>query len=193
MGEQRMRVSGPGGLWPTADQTVGPYYAIGMDYLGAETIVPPGTPGAITLSGTVVDGAGEIVPDAVLELWQPDPSGRIPAEPGSIVRRPGGFSGFGRTGTDDDGWFGFTTLPPAPLREGAAPFFAVAVFARGLLSVLFTRIYLPGDDAALAADPLLSRLAPERRATLVATEVDGGLQHDIRLQGERETVFLAFR
>jgi protocatechuate 3,4-dioxygenase, alpha subunit len=180
-------------LWPTADQTVGPYYAIGMDYPGAEAIVDPGTPGAITLSGFVTDGEGTVVPDAVLELWQPDASGRIPAEPGSIVRRPGGFSGFGRTGTDDDGFFAFTTLAPAPLREGAAPFFAVAVFARGLLSVLFTRIYLPGDQAALAADPLLSRLEPARRATLIATPAPGGLRHDIRLQGEDETVFLAFR
>ena len=180
-------------LWPTADQTVGPYYAIGMDYPGAETIVAAGTPGAITLSGVVLDGAGAVVPDAVIELWQPDAHGRIPAEPGSIVRRPGGFSGFGRTGTDDDGFFAFTTLPPAPLRDGAAPFFAVAVFARGLLSVLFTRIYLPGDQAALAADPLLSRLEPERRTTVIAREAPGGLRHDIRLQGEKETVFLAFR
>jgi protocatechuate 3,4-dioxygenase, alpha subunit len=180
-------------LWPTADQTVGPYYAIGMDYPGSEAIVAPGTPGAITLTGHVYDGAGEIVPDAVLELWQPDTEGRIPAGPGSIVRRPGGFSGFGRTGSDDDGFFAFTTLPPAPLRAGAAPFFAVAVFARGLLSVLLTRIYLPGDDAALANEPLLARLEPERRATLIARAVPGGLQHDIRLQGEGETVFLAFR
>lgn len=180
-------------LWPTADQTVGPYYAIGMDYPGAEAIVAPGTPGAITLSGSVFDGAGDIVPDAVVELWQPDPAGRIPAEPGSIVRRPGGFSGFGRTGSDDDGFFAFTTLRPGPATPGAAPCFSVAVFARGLLSVLFTRIYLPVDDATMAADPLLSRLAPERRATLIATEVAGGLHHDIHLQGERETVFLAFR
>lgn len=180
-------------LWPTADQTVGPYYEIGMAYPGSEQLVAAGTPGAITLSGRMLDGAGAPVPDSVVEIWQADATGRIPAEPGSIVRRPGAFSGFGRSGSDGDGWYGFTTIAPGPTTAGAAPFFSVAVFARGLLSVLFTRIYLPGDEAALVADPLLGSLPRERRATLIAREAPGGLVHDIRLQGEQETVFLAFR
>ena len=67
------------------------------------------------------------------------------------------------------------------------------VFARGLPDKLHTRIYLPEDDDLLAADPLLSSLDAEERATLIATRTpDGGLHHDIRLQGEKETVFLAF-
>lgn len=180
-----------GKLFPTADQTVGPYYAIGMEYDGMTSVVAPGTPGAITLSGYVYDGAGNPVTDAVIEVWGADPSGAIPTEPGAIVRRPGGFNGFGRAGSDDDGWYGITTLAPAPTEEGKAAFLAVVVFARGLLARLHTRIYLPGQDA-LETDPLLSRLSPERRATLVATEVPGGLHHDIHLQGEKETVFLAF-
>ncbi len=67
------------------------------------------------------------------------------------------------------------------------------MFARGLPDKLHTRIYVPGDDAALAADPLLSSLDEAERASLVATRTpDGYLSHDIRLQGENETVFLAF-
>jgi protocatechuate 3,4-dioxygenase alpha subunit len=181
------------GLWPTADQTVGPYYEIGMAYPGSEDIVPAGSVGSIVLSGYVYDGNGAPVPDAVVEIWQADAEGRIPSESGGLRRRAGGFSGFGRSGTDDEGFYGFTTLLPGQSQPGAAPFFAVAVFARGLLSVLHTRIYVPGDAAALEADALLGSLDTDRRRTLVATEVDGGLRHDIHLQGEKETVFLAFR
>ena len=91
------------------------------------------------------------------------------------------------------GAFTFTTVNPGPTGPGAAPFIAVAVFARGLMNRLFTRIYLPEDEEALAADPLLSSLDPERRRTLIARrDADGGLTWDLRLQGEGETVFLDF-
>ncbi|MEO8262989.1 MAG: protocatechuate 3,4-dioxygenase subunit alpha [Pseudolysinimonas sp.] len=178
-------------ILPTADQTVGPFFRDGLVYPGDRQLVTPGTPGAIVLDGRVLDGAGDPVPDALIEIWQPDAAGAIVSETGSRARRPGSFSGFGRCETDPDGWYAFTTLEPAPLREGAAAFFAVKVFARGLLAVLDTRIYLPGDS--LATDPLLSRLDPERRATLVAERSGPArLTRDIRLQGEAETVFLAF-
>ncbi|WP_395640043.1 protocatechuate 3,4-dioxygenase subunit alpha [Pseudolysinimonas sp.] len=177
-------------LYPTADQTVGPYYAIGMAFDGSEQIVPAGTPGAIVLSGYVYDGNGAPVPDAVVEIWQTDAAGNIPTETGSIVRKADSFSGFGRSGSDEEGHYEFTTLLPAPTAEGKPAFFAVIVFARGLLARLHTRIYVPGP--ALEGDAFLSGLTPERRATLIATEVPGGLRHDIHLQGEKETVFLAF-
>jgi len=178
-------------LRPTADQTVGPFFRDGLVYPGDRQLVAPGTPGAIVLDGRVLDGNGNPVPDALIEIWQPDAAGSIVSEPGSRARRPGSFSGFGRCETDPDGWFAFTTLEPAPLRNGAAVFFAVKVFARGLLAVLDTRIYLPGD--AIEADPLLARLDPERRATLIAMRTEPArVTHDIHLQGDRETVFLAF-
>lgn len=177
-------------LHPTADQTVGPYYAIGMEYPEGEQLVARGQAGSIVLSGYVYDGAGNPVPDAVVEIWQADAAGRVPAESGGLVRKPGGFSGFGRSGSDEEGFYGFTTVLPGPTEDGKAPFFAVVVFARGLLARLHTRIYVPG--AATDADPFLQRLSPERRATLIATPVDGGFRHDIHLQGEKETVFLAF-
>jgi protocatechuate 3,4-dioxygenase alpha subunit len=177
-------------LYPTADQTVGPYYAIGMAYPQSEELVPHGSPGSIVLSGYLYDGNGAPVPDGVIEIWQTDADGKIPTDSGNLVRKAGSFGGFGRSGSDDDGYFQFTTVLPAPASDGKPAFFAVIVFARGLLSRLHTRIYVPGPG--LDDDPLLSRLTPERRATLVATEVDGGLRHDIHLQGEKETVFLAF-
>lgn len=181
-------------LLPTADQTVGPFFRDGLVYDGDRELVALGTPGAIALDGRVLDGAGDPVPDALVEIWQPDAEGAILSEHGSRRRRPGSFSGFGRCETDPEGWFAFTTLEPAPLRDGAAAFFAVKVFARGLLAVLDTRIYVPGDEAALASDALLAGLASDRRATLIAERTGPArLTHDIRLQGEEETVFLAFR
>lgn len=177
-------------LYPTADQTVGPYYAIGMEYANSEALVPHGSVGSIVLSGRVFDGNGAPVPDAVVEIFQTDAEGNIPAVSGGIVRRADSFSGFGRSGSDDEGYYQFTTVLPAPATPGAPAFFAAIVFARGLLARLHTRIYVPGPE--LDADPFLSRLSPERRATLIATEVAGGLHHDIHLQGEKETVFLAF-
>lgn len=177
-------------LFPTPDQTVGPYYAIGMEYDGMEEVVPHGSVDSIVLSGYVYDGNGDIVDDAVVEIWQANSEGNIPNESGVIRRKPGGFSGFGRSGSDEEGFYSFTTHLPAPTEDGKAAFFACAVFARGLLARLHTRIYLPGTD--VEKDPFLASLSPERRATLIATEVPGGLRHDIHLQGEKETVFLAF-
>lgn len=178
-------------LFPTADQTVGPYYAIGMEYPGSEEVVPHGSVGSIVLSGYVYDGNGAPVPDAVVEIWQADADGNIPTESGGIVRKVGSFSGFGRSGSDEEGRYQFTTVLPGATEDGKAPFFAAVVFARGLLARLHTRIYVPGP--ATESDPFLQSLPPERRATLVATEVPGGLRHDIHLQGEQETVFLAYR
>ena len=147
--------------------------------------MPPGTAGAIRLHGRVLDGAGDPVPDALLELWQPGPDGAVVQQPGSLHRDGWTFTGWGRAATDNAGHWSFSTLRPGPGRPGAAPFFALTVFARGLLDRLRTRIYLPGDEAALAADPLLSGLPPERRATLVATAEPGGYAFDVVLQGAR--------
>src|SRR5690606_30386032 len=74
-------------LFPTPDQTVGPYYAIGMEYPEGEQIVPRGQAGSIVLSGYVYDGNGDPVPDAVVELWQADAAGNIPKESGGLVRK----------------------------------------------------------------------------------------------------------
>ncbi|MGO4596365.1 protocatechuate 3,4-dioxygenase subunit alpha [Terrabacter sp. 2RAF25] len=181
------------GLAPTPGQTVGPFYHYALPFENGEHLVPAGAPGSVRLHGTVTDGNGDPVPDALLEIWQPDTEGRRVRESGSLRRDPGVFTGFGRTQTWRDGGYSFTTVEPGPTSEGAAPFIAMTVFARGLLNRLFTRVYLPEPTAALESDALLSSLDPTDRATLVASrETDGSLRFDVRLQGDGETVFLRF-
>ena len=157
------------------------------------------------LRGTVTDGQGLPVPDALVEIWQAGPDGALRGAPGSMRRDPvtGGFlgrtgldfTGFGRVATDADGHWHVRTLRPGPHREGATPYFAVCLFARGLLHHLHTRIYLPEHAAALEQDPVLGPLPPHRRATLVArAERDDVYRFDLRIQGgaEEETVFFDF-
>ncbi|MCW5254199.1 protocatechuate 3,4-dioxygenase subunit alpha [Streptomyces sp. SHP 1-2] len=188
---------------PTPSHTIGPFYGYALPFPGGEEIAPLGHPATVTVHGRVLDGAGDPLPDALVEVWGPDPDGNLPSVDGSMRRDPasGGFTGrngleftgFGRAQTDADGHWYARTLRPGG-RGGNAGYLSVCVFARGLLTHLFTRIYLPGDDAALAADPLLSRVDPERRDTLIAVrEADATYRFDIRLQGEGETVFLEFR
>ena len=179
-------------LAPTPGQTIGPFFGYALPYPGGAELVSRDRPGAIRLHGRVVDGDGQPVPDALVELWQADPHGRVAAQAGSLHRDSWTFTGWGRCATDNVGRYSFTTLAPGGV-DGAAPFFAVTVFARGLLDRLFTRAYLPADAAVLSADPLLSSLPPDQRRTLIATGDPDGLVFDIVLQGENETTFLSYR
>lgn len=175
---------------PTPGQTVGPFFHYVLPYEHGHELIPPATPGAVRLHGAVYDGAGEPVPDALLEIRQADAFGRVPLVEGSLAR-DGRFTGWGRAATDPVGRYVFTTLAPGPVGDGRAAFFAVVVLARGLLNRLFTRAYLPG--AAAESDPLLRRLTAEQGKTLIAVrEDDGSLRFDVHLQGDRETVFLTF-
>ncbi|MCX3058604.1 protocatechuate 3,4-dioxygenase subunit alpha [Streptomyces beihaiensis] len=193
------------GVLPTPSHTVGPFYGYALPFPGGGDIAPVGHPDAITVQGYVRDGAGAPLPDAVVELWGPDRDGTLPRVDGSMRRDPatGGhlgrngveFTGWGRVQTDANGhWYARTVRPGTRGRN--APYLSVCVFARGLLVHLFTRVYVPDGAAtahALASDPLLARLDPARRDTLVAREQgDGTYRFDIRLQGEGETVFLEF-
>ncbi|GAA4115515.1 protocatechuate 3,4-dioxygenase subunit alpha [Nocardioides fonticola] len=175
-------------LTPTPGQTVGPFFHYALPFDGDRDLVPPGSPGSIRLHGRVLDGAGVPVPDALVEIRQAGPDGVVPTVAGSLRRDGFTFTGWGRASTDREGRYGFSTLVPGPV-DGGAAFFSVCVFARGLLHRLFTRAYVPGDDAALAADPLLASLPAARRATLIAV-ADDGLRFDVHLQGDHETVFL---
>lgn len=177
-------------LPPTPGQTIGPFFGFALPYARDSALVPPTAPGAIRLHGHVYDGAGDPVPDALVELWQAGQDGVVPREPGSLHRDGYTFTGWGRAATDRAGHYGFSTVVPGATRDGEAPYLAVTVFARGLLDRLFTRAYLPGDEGALAADPLLASLPPERGHTLVARPDNHGFVFDVRLQGEGETVFL---
>jgi protocatechuate 3,4-dioxygenase alpha subunit len=176
---------------PSPGQTVGPFFHLGLPVDGGNELVPPAALDAIRLYGRVLDGAGAPVPDAVIEIWQTGPDGRIVREAGSLSRDGWTFTGWGRAVTDPDGHYWFSTLEPGPTEAGRPPFFAVTVFARGLLDRLFTRAYLPGPEL-FGADPLLAGLSPERQATLVTVREPRGLRFDIRLQGDGETVFLSY-
>jgi protocatechuate 3,4-dioxygenase, alpha subunit len=178
-------------LTPTPGQTIGPFFGYALPFERCDELVAPGSPGAIRLHGTVTDGAGAPVPDALLEIWQAGADGTVPSVSGSLRRDGWTFTGWGRASTDAEGLYSFTTVEPAATKPDSAPFIAVTVFARGLLNRLFTRAYV--QDDRLAGDRLLASLPPERRHTLIAVRDEHGLRFDIRLQGgPDETVFLRY-
>jgi protocatechuate 3,4-dioxygenase alpha subunit len=176
----------------TPSQTVGPFLSIGLPWADGPTVVPQGTPGAVWIRGTVTDGAGEPVPDALVETWQADPAGRFD-HPDDPRGRVAGFRGFGRCPTESDGSYGILTLVPGavPGNDGKsqAPHIDVSVLARGLLNRVVTRVYFPENVEANAADGVLGSVPADRRATLIATRTEDGYRFDVRLQGAGETVF----
>jgi len=182
-------------LGVTPSQTVGPYFAIGLTWDDGAFAVPEGTEGGFWIRGGVYDGNGAPVPDAVVETWQADADGRFahPDHPRGAVDW-GGFRGLTRSGTDGEGRFAVYTIKPGavPGPDGTtqAPHIDVTVMARGMLARLVTRIYFPEEEAANAADPVLSSLpATASSETLIAAKTDDGYRFDVHLQGENETVF----
>ncbi|WP_158866916.1 protocatechuate 3,4-dioxygenase subunit alpha [Leifsonia sp. AG29] len=171
----------------TPSQTVGPFFGYALPYERGGEVAPPWHPEAIRLHGTVYDGAGEPVPDAILEVWGLDAGGAPIADRGSLHRDGHTVTGFGRTQVDRAGHYSFTTVKPGAPVDGRAPYFLVTVFARGLLHHLFTRAYFSDDD------PFFATVPEERRETLlVVPDGDRSYRFDIRLQGPDETVFLDF-
>jgi protocatechuate 3,4-dioxygenase alpha subunit len=166
----------------TPSQTVGPFLSIGLTWADGPQVVAAGTPGGFWIRGEVRDGAGELVPDALVETWQADPDGRF----------GDGFRGFGRCPTGADGRYAIHTVKPGvvPAPDGTpqAPHLDVSVFARGLLNRVVTRIYFAGEQAN-AADPVLLTVPADRRETLIAAAAEDGYRFDIHLQGDDETVF----
>ena len=179
-------------LTETPGQTIGPFFGYGLPYAGGSELVPAGRADAVRLHGVVLDGGGQPVPDALIELWQADASGAVVQQQGSLHRDGWTFTGWGRTATDDSGHYTFSTLTPGA-QPGHAAFFALTVFARGVTHRLLTRAYLPQDADVLTADPLLAALPATERDTLLVTPDEHGYVFDICLQGARETVFLSHR
>ena len=180
----------------TPSQTIGPFFAVALLWADGPDVVPEDTPGSVRIGGRVLDGAGDPVPDALVETWQADPQGCFahPDDP----RGPAGsgFRGFGRSATDAEGRWAIRTLKPGPVPAPAggveAPHLDVSVFARGLLGRVVTRMYFPDEPEANAADPLLASVPdPRARERLVALPDGDGLRFDIHLQGDQETPFLA--
>jgi protocatechuate 3,4-dioxygenase alpha subunit len=186
---------------PTGSQTVGPFFHLGMVYLERENLVPEGVPGErITIRGKVFDGDGNVVPDAVLEIWQADSAGQYASE--IPARSSGGtrFLGFGRVETNDEGEFHFTTIKPGRVQSAdgptQAPHIVVTLFSRGLLKPLHTRLYFP-NERSNADDPVLKLVPADRRSTLIATPsgeqgAPNVLYWNIVMQGEGETVFFDY-
>jgi protocatechuate 3,4-dioxygenase, alpha subunit len=157
---------------PTPSQTVGPFYAIGLCRRPQNELVDPADPAAVELSGVVYDGEDAPIDDAVVELWD------------AAARR------WGRSSTDAGGRYAFTVAKPSP-SNGDAPHLDAYVFARGLLEHQLTRIYFPDEEGANGADPVLSAVGAGARDTLIARPGRAGLRFDIRMQGDRATVFFA--
>ena len=185
------------GLEPTPSQTVGPFFHDALLDENRSELVLPDYPEAIRIEGTVYDGEGEPVSDAMVEIWQANQAGRYNDpydDREELPLAPETFSGFGRTGTDADGRFSFVTVKPGPVPgpDGGmqAPHIMVSVFARGLLKRVVTRIYFPDEEEANAGDPVLSSIEdPGFRRTIVANNEGDVLRFDIHLQGENQTAF----
>jgi protocatechuate 3,4-dioxygenase alpha subunit len=165
----------------TASQTIGPFFHEALRWKDGGRVAFAEKGERIVLTGRMVDGAGEPVADAMVESWQASPANTAPA-----AARDGNPHGFGRVETAKDGSFTIETVRPG----GDLPSIDIAIFARGLLKALRTRVYL-AEESRVRADPMLAPLAASPRlATLVAKpDGDGRYRWDVRLQGNGETVF----
>jgi protocatechuate 3,4-dioxygenase alpha subunit len=161
-------------------QTVGPYFAIALPWKDGGRVT--GVSGErIVLEGRVLDGAGQPVPDALVETWQA-PDRDTPPSP------DGKPHGFGRASADDSGLFHIeTAMPPGPV-----PYLDVTILARGLLRHLHTRVYFAEEDRVRGESAMAPLASSPRLPTLIARKGDSGeYRWDVRLQGEGETVFFA--
>ena len=187
----------------TPSQTVGPFFAYGLtarqygyDYtslMDGMLVEPRENQGKIIyITGCIIDGNGNAVSDALVELWQADGQGQYATEPIAYPPDYSSFRGFGRfgTGTTANHEFVFATLKPGLTAEGEAPHLNVILFLRGSLRTLYTRLYFSDEPEANDRDSLLNAIEPDRRHTLLATPgTEGHYTFDIRLQGPDETVF----
>jgi protocatechuate 3,4-dioxygenase alpha subunit len=180
----------------TPSQTVGPFFSIGLKHLNRADLSEGITGERIKIQGSVLDGDGQPVPDAILEIWQADPDGRYRHPEHSAAQNAATlFFGFGRIPTDEEGRFSFTTVRPGPVHgpdgKPQAPHLQISVFMRGLLKQLVTRLYFP-EEPLNASDPVLQIVPESRRETLIARQVNekqNTLEWNVCLQGGNETVF----
>ena len=192
----------PDGITPS--QTVGPYFKYGLTPNGeyewnnafSNNLLTSDVSGErIRVEGKVYDGDGAVIPDCMLEIWQADSQGRFSDPQDKRALPNSSFKGFGRVGTDNNGVYAFDTIKPGvvpdPDGKPQAPHILLAVFARGMLLHLYTRIYFD-DEAGNASDPVLALVPEDRRATLIAKRKAGAgnvYTLDVHLQGDNETVF----
>jgi protocatechuate 3,4-dioxygenase alpha subunit len=179
----------------TPFQKVGPFFAICLGEPGCAQLAIDGALGrGITIEGTVFDGSGALVPDALVEIWQANAAGRY-AHPDDEQQKPldPKFTGYGRAPTDDAGHFEIKTVMPGrvpgPDDTLQSPHLLLGILARGILTRLVTRVYFE-DETSTKEDPILALVPAQRRSTLLARRVrDDVYRFDLRLQGDGETVF----
>ena len=179
----------------TPFQTLGPFFDFGLVLPDGAIVARPAATGRhVTIAGTVRDGAGDALPDALIEVWQANAAGRYahPADEQAAPIDPA-CGGFGRVATDELGQFEFSTVVPGrvPGPDGSlhAPHRAIGLLARGLLTRLVTRLYFD-DEASNSEDAVLALVPAERRSTLLAKrEGANRYRFDVVLQGPGETVF----
>ncbi|NTF44835.1 protocatechuate 3,4-dioxygenase subunit alpha [Rhizobium rhizogenes] len=197
-----------GYLKETPSQTAGPYVHIGLtpNYseiggvydadLGTSMVNDKTHGERITVVGRILDGAGGLVKDAVIEIWQADSAGLYNSPSELRGTADPNFTGWGRCPTSsEDGTFRFETIKPGrvPFKDGRkmAPHITLWIVARGINIGLHTRMYFPEETSANAEDPLLARIEhKDRLATLIAQKEGSVYTFDVHLQGDRETVFL---
>jgi len=185
----------------TTWQTVGPFFSIGLERLYCADIAGEGVAGErIRVVGRLLDGDGNPIPDAVIEVWQANAHGKY-AHPGDTQDKPleQGFRGFGRIATDEFGGFHFSTIKPGPVASPDGPpqarHLIISLVMRGLLRGLVTRAYFPSDPLH-ATDPVLRCVAAERRSSLILSPANDDevstFGWTIHMQGPQETVFFDF-
>lgn len=195
----------------TPSQTVGPYFAYGLtpkgrnkwdpngtyswkETVGDNLVTPDATGQKIRIEGTIYDGDGAPISDAMLEIWQADAQGRYASPRDNRALPNTKFKGFGRSATNLDGVFSFDTIKPGavpgPKGTTQAPHVVFCIFSRGMLRQVYTRMYF-SDEAANASDAVLALVPAERRGTLIAQKQGDTnvYRFDIRVQGDNETVF----
>jgi len=194
----------------TPSQTVGPYFAYGLtphsrcdwkpdnrfdwkQSVGSNLITPDVSGDKIRIEGQILDGDGQPINDAMIEIWQADSQGRY-AHPRDTRALPNAaFKGHGRSATDKSGVYVFDTVKPGPVPgpngKPQAPHIMFCIFSRGMLRQVYTRLYFE-DEKANAEDPILALVPADRRGTLIAKKTGAGAyRFDIRVQGDNETVF----
>ncbi len=192
-------------LKQSPSQTVGPFFAYGLTpqqfgysfpSIADGTLADERNEGErIHLAGRVLDGEGQPIADAMIEIWQANGHGRYnhPDDDRTDNYLDPDFSGFGRVGTGADGGYRFETVKPGQIGDGQAPHVTLTIFMRGMLSHVYTRVYFNDEETANLADRVLSLVPQDRKDTLIAKreERDGTTVYrfDVHMQGERETVF----
>lgn len=185
-------------LTQTPSMTVGPYFSYGLTPeqggYDLKSITSPimrrdDTMGEkITLRGKIYDGNGDIIPDAMIEIWQADADGNYISP--NTTPSEDIFTGFGRCDGETNSEYYFETIKPGSIGKEHAPHINMIVFMRGMLSHAFTRIYFEDEMSANEQDAVYCSVPEDRRATLIAKkDQDGNYQFDLHMQGDNETVF----